>query len=939
MLKKIKKNLKFLSHSRSGVVMTAFVLMFLIVTVRIFTLQVLDGSSYQEDFSDAIHKTISLAATRGNIYDCNGKLLAYNELSYSLTIADTGSYDSTTEKNKLLNAELAEILSVIDKNGETLYNTFGISRSKTGKYSFNVSGTALHRFLADVFGAQSYSDLEYNEKLKIDEANASPTDVMNYLFSDEKYGVASTYSDEVAYEIVVIRYAVSANLYARYKTTTIATDIGEKTIAYMSEHSDTLTGVQVEETTTRKYNSSECMSSIIGYTGQISAEEYETLSEEDDSYTTTDIVGKSGLEQYYESTLKGTKGEKEVYINNVGKITEVISTTESKPGNDLYISIDSELQEAVYDLLEQEIAGVVYSNIVNDEITIDEVYFALIDNNVIDIDDFSEKGASSTEKSVYKSFQSAQSSVLSSIKAELESGATTVGEMDEQTESYFTYMISMLKSQDLLVSSRIDTSDSTYNQWISGKLSPRTYLNYCIKQQWIDSTLLNSGDKYSDRAEIYEALCDFILDQLSDDSEFSKLVYQSMIENGMVSGQELCLILYDQGALKKDKDTYAQLEAGSLSAYDFILDKINNLEITPAQLALDPCTGSCVMSDPNTGEIKALVSYPGFDGNKLANTVDAEYYASLQSDKSNPQWNYATQEETAPGSTFKMVTSVAGLAEGIIDINTKIKCTGKFTEVDNEPECWIYASGETHGDETVSDALRDSCNVYYYTVGYELAQLDNDGVYSDPVGISYLQKYASMFGLDRKTGIEISESTPQLATEYPVMAAIGQSNNNLTTVSLSRYVTAVTSGKVYEYSLMSKIVDQAGTVLDQYIPEYEDISSILPQTDWDAIHEGMRMVVTNLDTFDGCKLTIAGKTGTAQQIETRPNHALFVGYCPYENPQITIAIRITYGSSSHNAAAAARNILSYYFGESKLDELLATKAAGVNGTSSNSVTD
>ena len=97
-----------------------------------------------------------------------------------------------------------------------------------------------------------------------------------------------------------------------------------------------------------------------------------------------------------------------------------------------------------------------------------------------------------------------------------------------------------------------------------------------------------------------------------------------------------------------------------------------------------------------TGQIKALVSYPGYDNNKLANGVDADYYESLRDDKSNPLWNYATQEKTAPGSTFKLVTSTAGLAEGVIDTSSVIDCTGIFHEVSNEPKCWIYPGA--HGN-------------------------------------------------------------------------------------------------------------------------------------------------------------------------------------------------------------------------------------------------
>ena len=99
------------------------------------------------------------------------------------------------------------------------------------------------------------------------------------------------------------------------------------------------------------------------------------------------------------------------------------------------------------------------------------------------------------------------------------------------------------------------------------------------------------------------------------------------------------------------------------------------------------------------------------------------------------------------------------------------------------------------------------------------------------------------------------------------------------------------------------------------------------------------MVCEELDSFKGFDIEIAGKTGTAQQVETRPNHALFVGYVPYDNPELSIAIRIAYGYSSHNAASAARNIVSYYYNERTLDEILEDKAAGVNTSASNSVTD
>lgn len=933
----VKEFLKNFFGSRLFVLSVVMMLLFGMILARVFSLQIINGSEYQDNFTLLIQKSLSINASRGNIYDCNGKLLAYNQLAYSVTITDTGTYANTAAKNEELNAELAEIIGVIRKNGETVYNDFAIDLNEDGTYSFNVTGSSLNRFRADVFGKTSYDKLEYNKTFGFDEANATAEQIMTYLASNEKecFDVSEEYSKEVAYDIVVLRYAIKGNRFSKYKTTTIAKDVSDKTVAYMNEHSDTLTGVSIEEDTIRKYSDSQYFASIIGYTGKISPEEYDEYHKKDKSYTQNDTVGKAGLEQYYENYLRGTNGEEDIYVNNVGKITEVISRKESIAGNDLYLSIDSDLQKATYQLLEQEIAGILYANIKKGEIPINDVYFALLDNNVVDLEHFGEDDASETEKEVYQSFTSAQKNAQKKVKSQLGSSPSTLEEMSDEVLDYFTYIISFLKDDGVLMSSKIDKTDENYLKWKDQKLSPKDYLNYCISKQWIDITLLDVDEKYADSSEIYQNLCEYIERSIAGDKEFSKIIYKYMVQSGAVTGKQLCLILVEQGVLDYDDSVISKLKNGVISPYSFILERINENDITPAQLALDPCTGSCVITDVNTGEIRALVSYPGYDNNLLANGVDAEYYQSLQEDKSKPLWNYATQERTAPGSTFKMITSTAGLAEGIINTSSKIRCTGTFRDISNQPKCWI--SPGNHGWVNVSEAIRDSCNIFYYTLGYKLSQRGT-GVYDDATGISYIQKYASIYGLNEKTGLEIVENTPEIATQYPVMAAIGQSNNAFTTSSLSRYVTAVVSGKLYDYQLMNKIVDTKGNVIASYEPKYTDISGTLNTSQWDAIHKGMRMVCTNLDSFHGFDLEVAGKTGTAQQND-RPNHALFVGYAPYENPEISIAVRIASGYSSHNAASAARNIFSYYYGKQTLEEILSAKAAGVNSSSNNSVAD
>ena len=931
----IKDFLKKFFSSRLFVLAAVFIVFFGIILARIFTLQVVNGKSYQENFSLKIQMKQPINAARGNIYDKKGKLLAYNELAYSISINDSTTYSSTKEKNKAVNAELAEILTVLKNNGETLNNDFKIDRKKDGTYSFNVSGSSLNRFRADVFGKSSADDLEYDKDTGIDEANATAEQIMEYLMGKDNFGISSKYDGDLAYRIVVVRYAMLGNRFARYKEVKIATDVSDKTVAYVNEHMDTLSGISVNEDMIRKYNYSEYFSSIIGYTGPISESEYTALHKKNKDYTQNDTVGKAGLEQYYETYLRGKNGEQKFYIDNVGRISEIISSTDSVAGDDLYLSIDADLQKAIYLALQNEIAAIVYSNIKSGEIPINDVYTALIGNSVINTEHFSKAKASDTEKNVLSVFKSRQKTTLGKIKQELTNSPEALNTMSDEVLDEFTYIISMLKDDQVLLKNEIDTSDSVYQKWKNQKISPKEYLSYCITQHWIDISQLNVDEKYADSTEVYDALCKYILKNIKTDTEFSKIIYQYMITRGEISPRQLCLILFDQGVLDYDDATVNKLKNGSLSPRDFLMKKIYNIEITPAQLALEPCTGSCVVTDEKTGEIRAMVSYPGYDSNKLANGVDSEYFASLQHDKSFPLLNYATQQMTAPGSTFKLCSATAGLAENVTNTSEQIRCTGIYNDISNKPKCWIYPG--SHGLDNISEAIRDSCNIFFYTVGNRLAQ-KKTGSYNDENGIALIQKYAHIYGLDEKTGLEIAESKSKVATEYPVMAAIGQSNNVYTTVALSRYVTAVASGKKYNYQLMNKIVDADGKTVKKYKADYEDISDTLTSSQWDAIHSGMREVVSTMDRFQGFDIPVAGKTGTAQQTG-HANHGLFVGYAPYDDPEITIAVRIANAYSSHNAATAARNVISYYYKETSMKDIKEMKAAGANGNIRNSVAD
>ena len=603
----------------------------------------------------------------------------------------------------------------------------------------------------------------------------------------------------------------------------------------------------------------------------------------------------------------------------------------------LFRSLDKDLQVAIYNILEQKIAGILVAktrNIYNYDplksasrqdiiIPIDNVYFALFDNNVIDMNHFTDENAYDTEKEVYQIFQEKQRNVLATLQEELSVTNTPYDKLTKEYKNYESYIVSMLTDKGVLMSSAINREDPTYIAWTTDEvISLNEYLTYAISQNWIDITKLSVQSQYSDSTEVLNSVIQYILENLQDNTRFSKKMYKYMISDQTITGRQVCMLLWEQDLITVEESKINALKNGSTNAYNFILEMIQTLQITPAQLALDPCSGSCVVTDVQTGEVRALVSYPGYDINKLANGVDAAYFAKLQADLSVPQWSAATQQETAPGSTFKMVSAVAAMQEGVVSsLSETIFCSGIFDKLDPPSRCWSSAG---HGNMNLSNAIANSCNVFFYEVGYRLAQ-DGTG-YNSEYGLSRLGKYADLFGLTEKSGIEITESDPHFSDETIVTSTIGQGSNNYTTVGLSRYVTAVAnSGTVFNLSILDKLTDAKGQLVKDYTPEVRNTIDI-DSSIWDAIHTGMRSVVEKKSYYKDLPVNVAGKTGTAQEGRNRTNHALFLSYAPYENPEISVTVRIAYGYSSDYAAQTARDVYKYYYGLAEEDELLTGTA-------------
>ena len=305
---RIKSGIYEIVKSRSFVVIILFCVTSAILVQRVFYLQIVRGEEYADNYELQIQKTREVEGTRGNIYDRNGNLLAYNELAYSVTIEDNGDYDSQKEKNQELNQVISTVIDMVESNGDSIINDFGIILDQNGNYMFVAeSDTQRLRFIADVYGQATIDKLTDEQKAQTAE------EIINYLCTDETYGYGidqEALDRSQVLKLVNVRYAISLNSYQKYIPTTIAEDVSEETMAAVSENLDTLQGVSVEEESLRRYADSKYFANIIGYTGQISTEEYNSLSdEEQEEYDQTDTIGKAGLEQTLDSTLKGKKGE------------------------------------------------------------------------------------------------------------------------------------------------------------------------------------------------------------------------------------------------------------------------------------------------------------------------------------------------------------------------------------------------------------------------------------------------------------------------------------------------------------------------------------------------------------------------------------------------------------------------------------------------------
>lgn len=440
------------------------------------------------------------------------------------------------------------------------------------------------------------------------------------------------------------------------------------------------------------------------------------------------------------------------------------------------------------------------------------------------------------------------------------------------------------------------------------------------------------------------------------DVELAKQILIDGYEKGRVGSKQLVLSMIEQKTINADEKFISRVNSGEIGPLQAVVMKMESGEITPAMTGLDPCTGSVVVTDVDTGEVLAAATYPSYDNNKLVNNFDNEYYQSLQSATVTTPLVYRPfTEPRAPGSTFKMITAVAALEEGIIGPSTLITDKGTFEDAGRPyARCWIGSGLGSHGSINISTALEVSCNYFFYQVAYNMGNAKNGETQK---GIETLNKYMKAFGLNDSTGVEIYElydatknypsniSSPEYKSYIykarnpeisdndlkwrdgdTIRTAIGQSFNNYTSAMLSKYVATLANGGTrYSMHFLNEVKDNVGNTVSKYEPVVEEKIDI-SKRNLDAIYKGMLAVTkgskgTLRKDFADFPINVAAKSGTSQESSLRSEHTIFVGFAPYENPQIGVSVIIPYGTTDTNPAPdVAKEVISAYLNTSTVKE-------------------
>lgn len=905
--------------SRLFIMLLGIFLLFFIIVIRLFSLQVVKGEEYQQALKASVIQELSIPASRGVIYDRYGRPLATNQVAFSLKLDDS---------IKVAFSDRGYVLEKLISNygGESGVISDDLPISKNAPYSFTFSGENEEKEWKTSIGLKG-KQLEY-----------SAEQTLKYLI--EKYNVPDNFSEEDKRRMISCALNLSDKNLMIFSLIEILDRNGETIV-------DDLPVSQSQPYT-------------FLFDGNESKEKdwKESVGMEDDELNYTAAESMEYIYELFEIPDNISDGMK----RKIAAIRYSLYLVRYRKYQPVTVALN---------ISEKTVAAVEENNQLFPGVTIDTdslrkypfgKYFSHILGYIRKISD--------SEYEEYRQYGYSNSDIIGKSGVERlyelqlngDDGEMMV-EVDASGRRINTIQTKQPVSGDnvfLTVDQKLQTAAYDYledalTDVLINKLRASSLKDSPISLKEFFSSLARcntisinkimeaaDGEQLAVKEYLLEVYPDISLAD-SEGKEAAVNVFINGINNGDISSRSLLLILIEQGKITADEDYIRRIENGLITPLSVVIEKLRSGELTPADTDLDPCSGSVVVSSVESGEVLALVTYPSYDNNRFVNTFDNDYYYYLMEHPSTPMVNRPLTQKKAPGSTFKMITALAGLEEGIITPTTLIQDQGVFTKAKKPyARCWIYSgSGRTHSLINVSTALEVSCNYFFYETAYRMGNQDEG---TTAQGIATLNKYMEAFGLNASSGIEIGDSQPNMASpEYKeesvkwqnpdattsqtrwsdgdtIRAAIGQSVNNYAPIHINKYITTLANGGTrYTTHIINRVESFGGETVEQKEPVVEEAMDFAPEN-MEAVHKGMLLVTqgtsgTLRGVFSGFPVDVAAKSGTAQENLSRSSHTWFTGFAPYDEPQIAVTVMIPFGESSGSpAAVVAREIIGEYMG-------------------------
>ncbi len=658
-MKRLLNNILPIFKERIFYLFIVILLMYSAVILQFYRLQIIEHSKYAYGLRASVEREIEIPATRGLIFDRYGRPLAINKPTNVIKFDQQVKMkqDEINRNKDQLNQVLLDVANtIIDNNDQYIDN---IPISEKTPFVFTGNETEIKSFIYNI----PANDKEHRQELM----TYTAPELFNYL--RDIYQINESLSDEDARKIIALRTEIYKLAYYKYKLVTLAMDVSPKTVAILEENHNKYPGINVDVQPVRYYPEGELLGNIIGYTRTITEMQYESMK--DLGYDKDDIVGQMGIEETMESELKGKKGIEIAEVDDFGRRVRTIETKEEIKGNNVFLTIDLDLQRDTYNSIQKRLSEAIAERLKGGSTTVKalsgkDVVISMIESNQLSIDIMKEAQPNTTQRQIY----------------------------DLLNEEYMNI-----------------------DEYVRKEMSRKQLL-----LQWLEE------------------------------------------DNPNCTLKDILLAMHEQNSIQLSEDTINSIKSNRHGNVEGILIGLfENGSLKPSQIAVDPFSASAVVTDVNTGEVLAIVGYPSFDSNQMISNFNT-YYTMLSDDmdKRSILLNRAVRTPKAPGSTFKMITGIAGLEEGVITPSTVIYDTGVFTKAGSPyPRCWVHSrSGGGHGSTNIYRALEVSCNYYFYEVAYRLNQKSK----TPYGGIETLTKYVDMFGLNEKSGIEISETNPNVST-------------------------------------------------------------------------------------------------------------------------------------------------------------------------------